>query len=102
MRLVVRLALNHIYQPPLNLPAAMVPFLGSMFLVSTWTNATGIVGAPALNLHNRMFLDKYAQALEALNRQVETSEQTLAAIPTEASSLPANVEDEIAAGTPRF
>ena len=41
----------------------LVPFLALVFLVSTWTNATAIVGGPALNMHNRHFLDQYERAL---------------------------------------
>jgi hypothetical protein len=42
----------------------MVPFLALVFLVSTWTNATAIIGGPALNMHNRVFLGQYAISLE--------------------------------------
>lgn len=81
-----------------SLYVLMVPFLALVFLISTWTNATAIVGGPALNMHNRVFLDQYAQALETVNRQVEASEQTLAAIRTEASTFRSDVEGEIAEG----
>ena len=81
-----------------SLSILMLPFLGLVFLVSTWTNATAIVGGPALNMHGRLFLDEYAQALDTVNRQVEASEQTLAAMRTEASSFRADVEGEIAEG----
>ncbi len=81
-----------------GLSMLMLPFLGLVFLVSTWTNAAAIVGGPALNMHNRVFLDEYAQALESVNRQVDASEQTLAAIRTEAATFRADVEGEIADG----
>jgi hypothetical protein len=45
-------------------------------------------------MHNRVFLDQYAQALEAVNRQVEASEKTLASIRTEASTFRSDVEGD--------
>lgn len=82
----------------LYLSLLMVPFLALVFLVSTWTNATAIVGGPALNMHNRVFLNQYEQSLEAVNRQVEASEQTLAAMRTEARTFRSDVEGEITEG----
>lgn len=81
-----------------NLTLLLVPFLALVFLVSTWTNATAIVGGPALNMHNRQFLSEYEHALEAVDRQVDASARTLAAIRAEASAFRADVEGEIAQG----
>jgi hypothetical protein len=81
-----------------NLCLLLVPFLALVFLVSTWTNATAVVGGPALNMHNRQFLNQYEQALEAANRQVEASARTLAAMRAEAGAFRADVEGEIAEG----
>jgi len=81
-----------------NLSLLLLPFLALVFLVSTWTNATAIVGGPALNMHNRQFLNEYEQALEAVNRQVEGSVRTLAAMRAEAAAFRADVEGEITDG----
>ena len=81
-----------------NLSLVLVPFLALVFLISTWTNATAVVGGPALNMHNRQFLNQYGQALEAANRQVEASARTLAAMRAEAGAFRADVEGEIAEG----
>lgn len=81
-----------------HLSLLLPPFLALVFLISTWTNATAIVGGPALNMHNRQFLNAYEQALEAVNRQVEGSERTLAAIRAEAAAFRNDVDGEIADG----
>ena len=81
-----------------NLSLLLVPFLALVFLISTWTNATAVVGGPALNMHNRHFLTEYERALEAVNRQVEASGRTLAAMRSEATAFRADVEGEIAEG----
>lgn len=81
-----------------RLSLLIVPFLGLVFLVSTWTNATAVVGGPALNMHNRQFLNEYEHALEAVSRQVDGSERTLAAVRAEAVTFRADVEGEIASG----
>lgn len=81
-----------------NLSLLLVPFLALVFLISTWTNATAVVGGPALNMHNRQFLNAYELALETVNRQVDASARTLAAIRAEAAAFRADVEGEIAEG----
>jgi hypothetical protein len=81
-----------------HLALLLLPFLALVFLISTWTNATAVVGGPALNMHNRQFLSAYEHALEAVNRQVEGSERTLAAIRAEAAAFRTDVEGEIAQG----
>jgi hypothetical protein len=81
-----------------NLTLLLVPFIGLVFLISTWTNATAVVGGPALNMHNRQFLTEYEHALETVNRQVEASARTLAAIRAEATAFRADVEGELADG----
>ena len=81
-----------------NLTLLLVPFLALVFLVSTWTNATAVVGGPALNMHNRQFLTEYERALGAANRQVEASGRTLAAMRAEAGAFRADLEGEIADG----
>ena len=82
----------------INLSLLLVPFLALVFLISTWTNATAVVGGPALNMHNRHFLTEYEHALEAVIRQVEGSGRTLAAMRAEATAFRADVDGEIAEG----
>lgn len=81
-----------------NLSLLLVPFLVLVFLISSWTNATAVVGGPALNMHNRQFLNDYGRALDAANRQVQASAPTLAAMRAEASAFRADVAGEIADG----
>jgi hypothetical protein len=89
---------EHTRRRDLKLLLALPPILAIVALVSTWSNATALVGPAAVRMHLKEFAAQYQPAINEAQRRGEGNASIVDAINSEAAAFAADVEGEVKEG----
>lgn len=89
---------NHTGQKDLRLLLAVPVIIPIIAAISTWSNATALVGPAAMRMHIKSFASEYQESINEAQRRGESNTRIVAAISSEAAAFKADVKGEIEDG----